>query len=202
MSYGRPYRTLEGRTEGKLSRREREREGFYTNRRDTHHQRLCADQVGPQRDYPCHHLPGPSQTEPFQVNRTKHAGVPGHRLPVPPSGSCPSSPGVQSGACESLRSGAQYSLWSGAREPWPSETSDAGDGGAVGGEETLGGAGVGGQLAPALPPGGEQLPAGEQQHHLHEGRGKEEEERGFKTGASSHPIRAAKSRTQLLWRRY
>ena len=70
MSYGRPYRTLEGRTEGKLSRREREREGFYTNRRDTHHQRLCADQVGPQGGVPYHHLPGPSQTEPIQAYQT------------------------------------------------------------------------------------------------------------------------------------
>ena len=67
MSYGRPYRTLEGRTEGKLSRREREREGFYTNRRDTHHQRLCADQVGPVTGNPYYHLPGPSQTEPIQA---------------------------------------------------------------------------------------------------------------------------------------
>ena len=45
MSYGRPYRTLEGRTEGKLGRREREGH-HYTSRRESHHQRLCADQVG------------------------------------------------------------------------------------------------------------------------------------------------------------
>ena len=44
MSYGRPYRTLEGRTEVKLGRRGRE--GHHTNRRESHLQRLCADQVG------------------------------------------------------------------------------------------------------------------------------------------------------------